>query len=210
MGEHKSLLEVIIKEMRSAAEEEAQKILKEAEAEAQKILEDARAKAESLRKEKLNQLVFEYRQKLLSEIAPMRLELKRKYIQEKHRLVENQVDELIMEVMNEITGSSDTRKAFLVKVLIDAVASMASSDLVINPCYGSKEIIPDVLEEVKPKLLSLKPNLRIEVSTPIECREGAVITSRDGREIYNATLEAKIKEVRESVLPKIMEQLSKK
>jgi len=208
VGERQSLLEVIIREMRSAAEEEAERILKEAELEAQKIIEEARSRAEALRSEKIKQLVFECKQKLLSELAPKRLELKGRYLQDKYRLVASQVEELISEVVNELTKTREARVAFLAHMLQRGVASMSSKELVVYPCLGSKDIISSVIEQVKQRLSPEKPNLRIEIASPIDCKEGAVIMSADGREIYNAALEAKILELKELALPKILELIS--
>ncbi|MHB9303263.1 V-type ATP synthase subunit E [Thermofilum pendens] len=209
MAEEKTLLEVIIQELRRAAEEESRRIVKEAEQEAQKIVEEAIQKAEAIKAEKLNQLLNEYRQKAMAELAPKRLELRHRAIREKHELIESALNRAIEEAVKTILGNDDYRRTFLEKSLEKGVVALSSTDLVVHPCRGSASIVGQVVEAVAARLSKVKPGLRLEIGDPLGCTEGVVIVSRDGREIYNATLEAKIAEVRESVKPKVLELVSR-
>jgi V/A-type H+-transporting ATPase subunit E len=205
--EQRSLVEAIVQEIRRVAQEEAQKILRRAEEEAQRVLEEAKERASRLIEERRQRLLEEVRKKVLSELAPRKLELRHKMLLEKHTLVVSEVNSLIAEVISEIRGDPQKYREYLVEALRAAVSSIASSSLVVHPCKGERELVERVVSEFKE---SLGGSPEIAVGEEIGCSGGVVVRSSDGRVYFNATLDAKAVEVKERVLPRVFEKVARR
>lgn len=206
MSGNTSLMEVLIKELRSAAEEEYQRIIKDAEEQARKIIEEAMVKAEDLRRQKINQLLVETRQKLEAELAPKRLEIRRKYLAERYNYISSFLDELLSQVVREIKSNEEYYHTFVLHRLEEAITSIKANKITVHPCLGDREIVQRIVKEEGELFSKVKPDLEINVGDEIKCNGGFIAVSNDGREYYNASLEAKIQEIRERLLPEILKK----
>jgi len=202
-----SLVEVIVQEIRRAAQEEAQKILKEAEEAARRMLEEAKERASRIATEKRQRLFEEARKKVLSELAPRKLELRRKYVLERYMLVAGEVDRLLSEVLSEVRRDPEKYRVYLATALKAAVSSLNSSSLVVHPCRGERGLVEEVIRDFEK---SAGGNLELSVGEEIDCSGGVIVRSADGRVYFNATLEAKAKEVKERVLPQVFERMTRR
>ncbi|MGB9709252.1 MAG: V-type ATP synthase subunit E [Infirmifilum sp.] len=207
MSENQNFMEAIIKELRSAAEEEYQRIIREAEEEAKRILDEANVKAEDLRKQKINQLLTETRQKIEAELAPRRLEIRRKYLAERYNYIFNLLEEVLSQVALEVLRDENHYYAFLSKRFEEAIQNMKNNQITIRPCRGSKTIIEKVIRDKTSALTKVKPGLVLSVGEEIDCQGGFVAESADAKEYFNATLEARLTEIRERVLPELLKKL---
>lgn len=207
MATGKSLMEVIIEELRTAAEEEYRKILKEAEEQAQKIVQEARLKAEEIKAQKVKQLIAEARQKAESELAPRRLEIRRKYMAERYSYVLNFLEDILARVVREVKQNPEYYTSFISKRLEEAIQSMRSSSLIVHPCSGDSSNVERVVKERVAAFSKLKPNLEVSLGEEIECSGGILVVSSDGKEYYNGTLEAKLAEIRERVFPELLSRI---
>ncbi len=207
MATGKSLMEVIIEELRTAAEEEYRKILKEAEEQAQKIVQEARLKAEEIKAQKVKQLIAEARQKAESELAPRRLEIRRKYMAERYSYVLNFLEDILARVVREVKQNPEYYTSFISKRLEEAIQSMRSSSLIVHPCFGDSSDVERVVKERVAAFSKLKPNLEVSLGEEIECSGGILVVSSDGKEYYNGTIEAKLAEIRERVFPELLSRL---
>ncbi|MEZ0345186.1 MAG: V-type ATP synthase subunit E family protein [Infirmifilum sp.] len=207
MGSNESLMEAILKELRSAAEEEYQRIIKEAEEQAKKLLEDAYSKAESLRKQRITQLLDETRRKIESELAPQRLEIRRKFLAERYNYILTRLEEILSHVAREVVENKEYHRAFLARGIDEAISSIKSSKVNLHPCRESKKLLQEVINAKKDALAKAKPGLELNVGEDVECAGGFLAVSNDNKEYYNATLEAKISEIRERVLPELLNKI---
>lgn len=203
MSGGKGLLEVIVEELRAAAEEEARRIVEEAEEEARRIVEEARLRAEKLREERRRQRELELKQRLARELALKRLELKRKFWNELYSMVEGALEEALGEALNLIRSNLEYRYMYLQRGLERGVASMEAASITVHPCAGDRQLVEKVVAESGERLRKIKPGLKLSVGHPIDCREGFLLVSEDGREIFNATVEARERELRQRLLPEV-------
>lgn len=204
-AEDVGMIEVIIEEIRQAAEEEIRRILKEAEEEAKRIVEEAKQRAKELREEKIRQLVHEYRSKLEREYAPKRLEIRRRYVREKYEKLLGFFDDIVSSVVREVRGDREKYRLFLRNSAIRGFRSIKSGSIIIHPCRGETETVREVLDSLSGEIEGLGKNYRI--GEEIECDGGLFLESEDGHEYYNATIRARIAEIRESLLPSLAEKL---
>ncbi|QOJ79531.1 hypothetical protein IG193_03475 [Infirmifilum lucidum] len=207
MSASKSLMEVIIEELRTAAEEEYRRILKEAEEQAQKIVQEATLKADEIRAQRVKQLVAEARQKAEGELAPKRLEIRRKYMAERYNYVLNFLEDILARVVREVKQNPEYYTSFISKRLEEAVRDMQSSSLIVHPCLGDSSNVERIIKERAAALSKLKPNLEVTLGEEIECNGGILVVSSDGKEYYNGTIEAKLAEVRERVFPELLNRI---
>ncbi|UNQ72867.1 V-type ATP synthase subunit E [Infirmifilum sp. NZ] len=209
MSTNKSLMEVLIEELRAAAEEESRRILKEAEEQAQKILQEAAARAEEIRAQRIKQLIAEARQKAESELAPRRLEIRRKYLAERYSYALNYLESMLSQVVRELKQNPEYYDIFLSRRLEEAIQSMRASKLVVHPCTGDSQKVHKIIREKLTALSKLKPDLEVSLGEEVECSGGIIAVSSDGREYYNGTLEAKLTEIREKTFPELLSTLLK-
>ncbi len=205
-AEEEELLKIILEEIHRAAEEEAQRILREAEEEAQRIIEEAKQKAKELREEKIQRMLHERRAAVEREIAPKRLEIKRRYIREKYQLLFNVFDQVTSQAEEKLKKSDDYNK-FLEAALIRALKEIKSSDVVVHPAPREKGKVSAALKEALKKLGKRK--VKAKIGDTIKSSGGVFVESTDGREYFNATLEAKKIEIRQRVLPEIATKMLK-
>uniref|UniRef100_A0A7J3X8Q2 V-ATPase subunit E n=1 Tax=Thermofilum pendens TaxID=2269 RepID=A0A7J3X8Q2_THEPE len=202
--ERRGFVEAIIQEIRRVAQEEAQKILKGAEEEARKTLEEAKEKASRLIEERRQKLLEEVRKKVLSELAPRKLELRRKALLGRYTLVASEIDKLVSEVISEAKGDLQKYREYLMEALKAAVSSVTASSLVVHPCKGERELVEKVVSEFKE---SVGGSPELAVGEEISCSGGVIVRSADGRVYFNATLDAKAAEIKERLLPLVFEKV---
>ncbi|RLE59774.1 MAG: hypothetical protein DRJ35_04960 [Thermoprotei archaeon] len=206
MSEDVEMVEVIIREIRKAAEEEIKRILSEAEKEAKRIVEEAKVKAKELREEKIRQLLHEHRSKIEREYAPKRLEIKRSYIKNKYEKLLSYFNEILSEVSKDIRNNKEEYTEFLKNVMEKAFTSIKSDVIVVHPCKGETTLVKEIIEPYVKSNPSLKGK-SYAIGEEIDCDGGLFFESKDKREYYNGTMKAKITEIRETLLPVIAEKL---
>lgn len=208
MSEDVEMIDVIVGEIRRAAEEEIKRILSEAEKEAKRIVEEARVRAKELREEKIKQLLHEHRSKIEREYAPKRLEIKRNYIRNKYERLLSYFDGLLSQVSEEIRSSEEEYAEFLKNMVEKAFKSIKSDSVIVHPCKGETALVKEIIEQY----VNTDPNLKgknYEIGEEINCNGGIFFESKDKREYYNGTMQAKMADVRETLLPEIAEKLLK-
>jgi len=204
-AEEAELLKVIIEEIHRAAEEEARRIIEEAQKEAERIIEEAKRKAEELREEKIRKLIYERRAAVEREIAPKRLEIKRNYIKEKYSLLFKVFDEVLSDAEKKLKKSGDY-DAFLESALERALSEIRAEEVVIHPAPREKRKVSSALKKVLPRI---GRKVKAKVGDTLKSGGGVFVEAANGKEYFNATLEAKKLEIRQRVLPEAATRLLK-
>lgn len=196
-----SLLDVIIKEIRAAAQEEAAAIIQKAEEEAKRILEEAQERAIRLREEKRQRLLEEARRAVEREFAPKRRELRQRAYMEQYKVLSEELRGLIMEVLEKLRHDPAGYRVYLERALGAAVKSLGSS-IVVHPCEGER----DLLEEVVRGFAKSNPSsAQISIGEEVNCDGGFLARTPDGRVYFNATFGARASEVFERLLPEVFQ-----
>jgi V/A-type H+-transporting ATPase subunit E len=204
VGGERGFLEALVGELRAAAEEEAERVIAEAEEEAKRIVEEARAKAEALKEERRRRREEELRRRAAREAALKRLELRRRFWDELYSLAERALEAALEEACALLKSNLEYRLMYLQRGLERGVASMASPSLVVHPCSEDRWLVERLVSENWERLRKLKPGLRLTVGSPLPgCRHGFLLVSEDGREIFNAALEARRRELEQRLLTEV-------
>lgn len=193
-----SLLDALIQEIRAAAQEEAEAIIRKAEEEAQRILLEAQERARRAREERERRLLEEARRIVEREIAPRRLEIRRRIYSEEYNLVAGELKRAIGEALAALRGDAQAYRRYLREALRAALRSLGEG-IIVHPCRGERELV----EEVARELTSSNPagTAQITVGEEVNCSGGLLASRSDGRAYFNATFDAKAAEVFERLLP---------
>lgn len=204
--EDKELIEVIIKEIRSAAEEEVKRILKGAKEEAKSIVEEAKLKAKEIREEKIKTLMREFRARLRREVAPKRLEIRNRFIKERYRMLSEFFDNISKEIILKIRSNEELHYKFIEQCLKEVIRAIKGTTIIVYPCENDVKTIKEVIDKVKKKY-AFKKDIDIKIADPIECVGGLVAVTEDGRKYYNSTLESKLELLKEEIISELISKL---
>lgn len=197
-----SLLDAIIQEIRAAAQEEAEAVIRKAEEEAKRIVEEAQERASKLREEKKRRLLEEARRNVEAELAPKRLELKRRIYADQYNLIVEELRRLVAEVLEELRRDPSRYRAYLESAL-DAAARSLGSSFIVHPCKGERELLEEV---VKSFAKANATGVQVDVGEEINCDGGFLARTHNERAYFNATLSAKVSEIFERLIPEVFER----
>ena len=196
-----NLLAVIASELRKAAEEEAQRILEEAEKQAQRIVEEAKARAEAVRAEKAKLRELERQRRL----APKLAELRAKFFSELYATVDKFVEGIVREAAEIVANNPEFRRMYVESALQEAFRSLHSQAVILEPCQGFEEVVKEAASSIL--ATGRYPSVEVSFGKSRSCRCGFVARSADGRELFNATIEAKLREVKEQLMMYVWKKL---
>jgi vacuolar-type H+-ATPase subunit E/Vma4 len=200
----KGFLSAVIEELKAAADEEAKRIIAAAEEEARRIVEEAKAKAEALREERRKRREEELKQRMVKEIALKRFELKKRFWNELYTLAEKALDKALEEAFALLKGNQEYRLMYLQRGLEKGVTSMASANLIVHPCTEDQKLVEMLIAENWERLRKIRPDLQLSIGSPLGCRYGFILISEDGRELFNAAIEARKGELEQRLLPEVL------
>ncbi|MEM0222942.1 MAG: V-type ATP synthase subunit E family protein [Thermofilum sp.] len=198
-----SLLDAVIQEIRAAAQEEAEAVIRRAEEEAKRIVDEAQERARKLREERRQRLLEEARRSVEAEFAPKRLELKRRIYTEQYNLIAEELKRLVAETLEELRRDPARYRAYLERAL-DTAARKLGGSLVVHPCKGERAIIEEVARSFAEPSTS---SSSISIGEEINCDGGFLARTPDERVYFNATLSAKVSEVFERLMPEVFERV---
>ncbi len=207
MEENKDFIEMIVGEIRSAAKEEVERILREARREAERIVEEARERAKAIREENIRKMLHEYRVRLRREIAPRKLEIRNRFLMERHKMLTDFFEKVSREAISILRSNEELYSRFILKSITEIIESIKTDHIIIHPCSVDQEIVAKVLPKVIEEYRSKGRVIKLEIGAPIDCRGGLVGESADGREYFNATLESKLIQIRNEIFTNILVSL---
>jgi len=203
--EEEEILNMLIREIEKAAEEEVKKILNEAKEQAKKILEGAERRAQEEKKRKEDEARRRFRIDVLKKIAHKRLEYKRKYLVEKYKMIMELVEDIRRSIIREAEGGSNNYYSGLKNLLREAIENVEKNDLIIIFNKRDEENIKILLEDLLKFFKEKGRNLNVTLSPNLpEGEYGVVVQSSDGKEYFVNTLTARFKYFINERLPSLL------
>lgn len=172
-------LEIVVKDIRDAAEAEAGRLDREAEAEASVILEDARQTAKKIIGERLAQAEDDVRKTRQQEISSANLEVKRTLLNTRKGLLDEVYEKAEMSIA---TFSPEKNKELLGAIIRK------------NESYGKRIYSNAASEKLVRELSSL------EYAGNIDCLGGVIIENEDRTVRLDYTYDVILKSVNEQLL----------
>lgn len=184
-------LEEMLSTIRANTQEQSAKIITEAKLEAEKISSEAKQRSESIVAQGQLHAEKEVQEEKLRSVASARLEAKRRLLEARDEVLRS-YEEQAMLYLDEFTKSKDYAD-FLLRAIKDGVSKIGSGSVVqVNS---------------KDKSL-LESNADFELSPEtLDCKGGALITSKDGKRRVDNTIESIFYERRGELRLKLTEQV---
>ena len=185
-------LEEIVSAIRADAENKRAKGLSDAKMEAEKILSEATESSARIVSQGRSLAEREVQEEKLRSVAAARLGAKREILEERESVLqryETQASQYLEEF-----SRSPNYKSFLLRIIEDGVSKIGE-DAVVH--VNSKD---------KALLQGARLNVQIS-STPINCKGGALINSKDEKRRVDNTIESLFKERKEELRLKLTEQI---
>lgn len=206
------LILVLANELLEKAKKEAEEIIEEAKVKSMQIIENAERKAEALKDERLEKLMAKIRKELYKEYALIKLDLRRHFTVEKNKVIQDLLDSAVKKVLEIVEKSDSIYIDSLKKLGIEAILNLYSEDIVLYCCNERdrdflRSFVDDIINEVSKRGKKVKVTIAEEL---VRCKGGVLAMSADGREYYNNTLEARVKRLKEEILPEILSNLLEK
>jgi len=208
--ESRELLNVIIEEVKKAAEEECRRILEEAKREAAKIVEEAKQEAERRRRELEERVRREARLKARRRLALKRLEIRRNFLAAREGIVREILEEARRRILEVAEGGGEEYRRALKSLIKEAVSNISSRKVVIRCNVRDYKLITGMLQELEEEVrreLNREVELRVDGSLFLNCAGGVLVSDEEGREYFNNTLEARLERAKEELLPRLLQSL---
>jgi len=188
---------------------EAEEIIKEAEEQAKKIVKEASEKAEKVKDQKMREVSEKLHEREASELAMTKLGGRKKILNVKSQLVEEALAKTI-EKLKEIGSSGKPMyKDSLERLVIEALTKLKGTEFRILTNSRDKKFIKESLSELEKKISKSKgASISLQVSEETQNTLGGVIVqTKDKKQIFNNTLEARLARVRQEMVGKIFDSL---
>jgi len=202
-------METLKSQIKFIQEMEAEEIIEEAEEQAKKIVAEAEEKAAQIKKQKMREVSEKLREREASELALTKLEGRKKILNVKSQLVEEALAKS-MEKLKEIGNSEKQQyKESLEKLIVEAATKLKGTQLQILINSKDKKFVKDNLNELEKKISKLKGesvSLQVDEET-LNTIGGVIVQTRDKRQIFNNTLEAKLARFKQEYLGELFSSL---
>ena len=202
-------MENLKSQLRFLQEIEAKEITEQAEKQAKEILQEAKQKAEKIRNEKMKEVSEKLREKETTEIASVKLEGKRNLSVAKFQLFEETLTKTSTKLREIGTTDKVLYKESMERLITEAATRLNANELEILTNSNDKKLVKERLKDLEKKLAKQKNapvSLLLSDETP-SITGGVIVRTKDKRQIFNNTWEARLARVREEMADKIFVQL---
>jgi len=193
--------------IQSKADEEVKKIIEEAEGNAKKIIEEAELKAARIRDERLKKVKKEMDEKEKAGISFAKMEGRKKVMDVKEEFLKRAFDEVEKRLKS--FSSNKKYQEVLMNLAIEAASNVDSKELKISANKGDLDILKKNIQLIKSSVLKIGgKEVDIEFDgKAIDTIGGVIVYSKDGKQIYNNTLEARLSRTFEELKGKLLTML---
>jgi len=188
---------------------EAQETLEEAEEQAQKIITEAEEKAERIRKQKMQEVEERVSEKETSELALTKLEGKKKILDIKSQLLEEAITKSADRLREIADSGKSTYKEGIERLIAEGSMKLKGNEFQILANQRDRKLVKDSLRELEKKISKTKgASIVLELGEEtLTTLGGVIVRTRDGRQLFNNTLEARLAKVRQEMVGEISKVL---
>lgn len=190
--------EIETKEAVEKAEEQAQRIIKEAEENAAKV-----------KSKKTREVSEQMREKEAAELAAVMFDGKKRIASAKFELLEQAMGKSMEALAAMARDEKSAYRASLERLIIEAASKLRGTELTILTNSKDKKVIAEKVKELERKISKTKgESVHLEVAgETIDTAGGVVVQTKDKRQIFTNTLEARLAKTRKENLDRIFASL---
>ncbi|MEM2873406.1 MAG: V-type ATP synthase subunit E family protein [Nitrososphaerales archaeon] len=195
--------------IRSKADEEVKKIIGEAENTAKKMIEEAEIKAAQIKDEKLKKIKKEMDEKEKAGISFAKMDGRKKVMDVKEDFLKRALDEVEKRLKGfSSSKTSEKYQEILTDLTVEAVSNIDSKEVKISANKSDLDALRKNLQAIRSIISKKKGEVDIELDNkPIDTIGGVIIYSKDGKQIYNNTFEARLSRTFEESKGKLLTML---
>jgi len=179
-----AISENISKRILGQAEEIREKVIREAEEKAKEIVANAKKDAEEKKRKLIKQGIEDLERFKEQELIKIRIEYKKKIYEHAWSLIDS-IMSTAVSALEGIRGQGEHYKAFLSKAIINALNMINGEEIVIHLDKRDEKIVEELIQPYDGKKIKMIPDLTTW--------GGLIITSKDGLQEVDETIENRIK-----------------
>jgi len=190
-------------------EVQVKEILEEAKDQAAKLVKEARTKAEQVKSREGEEAIQKSREIEEQELESARAQGKRKETDTRFQLVDAALLKSL-DKLRELTDRQDPAYVNAIEGLVVEAAvkiTGAEFEVMLNP--RDVTLVKRKLERIEKRVSTIKgASAKLKITnTPLRSIGGTMVRSKDGKQIFNNTLEARLAKVRQEMLPPVCDAL---
>jgi V/A-type H+-transporting ATPase subunit E len=197
--------------LRFLYETEIQEIIEDAEKQSSKIIEDAKKKAEEIKSQKRREILQRMQEKETSILSLAKIEEKKKIARAKSQLLEETVVEAMKRLSELGTESESNHWASLERLIVEAATALNGTEFEILTNKRDRKYVKENITKLEKKISNIKKtSVRLLVAgEELRSSGGVVVRTKDGRQSFNNSWEARLSKVKEEKTNQIFELLFK-
>jgi V/A-type H+-transporting ATPase subunit E len=202
-------MENLKSQIKFTQEIEAKEIIEDAIEQARRIIKEAEETATKIKSQKTEEVAEKVREKEASELDSARLEGRKKISNVKFQLEDEALAQAMDRVKEIVTSPSSVYEESLKKLIIAAAAEIRATDLEIVTNLRDKEFVKSRLAELKKEISKMKgaqASLKISEES-LNTIGGTMVRTKDKKQIFNNTYEARLTQVKKKLLGEISASL---
>lgn len=189
-------------QLRFLKEVETKEIVDNARREAVVLVEDAKAKAKEIREARTEGVLRQAHELETREIESARVQGRRQLLSSRFNYIEQAFSNALKKITELASKQDATYINNLKDLIFEAVKSMTGTtfELVVHP--RDKAFVKQRLSEIEQELSNVKGSpIKLKISDqPIRAVGGVLVQSEDQRQVFNNSLEARLKDLRQNNL----------
>ncbi|MCP8313168.1 MAG: hypothetical protein H3Z53_02190 [archaeon] len=196
--------------IKSRADEEVKKIIEEAENNAKKIIEEGENKAARIRDERLRKVKKEMDEKEKAGISFAKMDGRKKVMEVKEEFLKKAFGEVEKRLKSFSSSKmSEKYQDILMNLTIEATSNIDSKEVKIFANKNDFDVLRKNIQTIRSAISKMKESeADIEIDSKAIDTIGGVIThSKDGKQIYNNTFEARLGRTFEELKGKFLTML---
>jgi len=190
-------------------EVQVKEILEEAKDQAAKLVKEARTKAEQIKSREGEEAIQKSREIEEKELESAIAQGRRKETDIRFQLVDVALGKSL-DKLRELADRQDPVYVNAIEgLVVEAVVEIAGTEfeIMLNP--RDVALVKRKLERIEKRVSTIKgASAKLKISNaPLRSIGGTMVRSKDGKQIFNNTLEARLAKVRQEMLPRVCDAL---
>ncbi|HUK27526.1 MAG TPA: V-type ATP synthase subunit E family protein [Candidatus Acidoferrales bacterium] len=185
-------------EIDKKGEEQVSKIIGDAKEEARGIIEEANSRASALKVERTKSLTNELNAKEVSELSALRMKEKAEILRLRHEWMNRSFEEAEKRIALIAEKGAREYQQLLAALILEGVSKLKGNKFVVGANSRDLKLIKDQLTAITENASQFKNEIHLDLQPSEVGRGGVVVSTVDGRQYYNNTLDARLAATRQN------------
>jgi vacuolar-type H+-ATPase subunit E/Vma4 len=193
--------------IRGKTDEEVKRIIGEAEEAAKRIIEESESKVARIKDEKLRKVRKEMDEKEKAEMSLARMEGRKRVMKIKDDFLGKTAEEAGNRLKGFLSGKMGEKyRDILTNLAIESASNIYGKEVLISANRRDRDILEKILPQIK-NMVSKTKDAEVDIELDdkaIDTIGGVIAYSKDGKQVYNNTFEARLNRTFEELRGKLL------